>query len=207
MCFPQVTFSLTLPLQWSIHDYCERFSLYIGQGSHNLTLIFHSILILIKIKDKIYYKPPSNEAQAKCLNRVQIQGQLHKKQWSKQRVWNPLIFPRLHSDCVPFQCKVSGKSSSWWGRGAHLNGWREIRGNQCSTIKLNEVKVICRKERNPGCHVPSQGHPKYPQPSQFPSHTSATLKTLPWPCLVSTPNGLRFCLDKNVHQRKRVLIK
>lgn len=210
MCFPQVTFSLTPPCNEASMIFVKGSALTLFKATKIwLWLLFSTVvfLILIKIKGKIYYKLSSNEAQGLCLNHVQIQGQLHKKQWSKQRVWNLFSFPMLHSDHVPFQCKMLGKPSSWWGRGAHPNGWGEIRGNRYSKIKLNEVKVICGRERNPEYRLHSREHPKHPQPSQLPSHTSAIPKTLLWPCLVSIPRGLKFCPDKNVHRHRRVLIK
>lgn len=163
MCFPQVTFSLTPP--------CSEASMIFVKGpaftlfeATRIWLLFPTalFLILIKIKDKTYCKLSSNEAQGLCLNHVQIQGQIHKKRWSKQCVWNPFTFPMSHSDHVLFQCKTLGKSSSWWGGGgerggwAHPDGWGEIRGNRCSKIKLNEVKVIYGRERNPGYHLHPQ---------------------------------------------------
>lgn len=209
MCFSQAAFSPTTPpLQWSIHDFLWNVQPWRCWRQQDSDSLFSTALFIISkiIKDKIYYKLSSSEAQGLCLHYVQIQTQFHKKQWSKQCVWNLFILPMLHSEHVPCQCKMLRKPSSWWGQG-HPNGWGEIRGNRYSKVKLNEVKVICRRKRNPGYHLHPWECPEHPQPSLFPSHTSVIPKTLLWPCLVSIPNGLKFCPDKNVHQRKRVLIK
>lgn len=52
-----------------------------------MTLIFYSAIFNIsKVKDKIYCKLSSNEAQGLYFNDVYIQGQLYKKKLSKKCV-------------------------------------------------------------------------------------------------------------------------